>query len=164
MRNFIKSMMSTVGGTIGIFVGLFLCLGLLCIVCVLPVAVGSPLPTPSLTPISVSKPINTKSVVVHLSTPDSAITCQTIRENYDKMTEFQFNQYAPTLVGKETIFYGSVIEVDSDGNLQLDSDCGAGLFSSTVIVLYGANKDLLLNVNKDDSVHGRGTIRLVENL
>lgn len=125
------------------------------ITCISLALIPSP-PVTSSVPTPASIGLNTS---VPVDTADPTLTCQEIRENYESMTEFQFDSYSKSLIGKDIKFYGSVVEVYDGGDLQINGNCGGWV---DVISLYGVDQNFLMNLSKDSKVQGRGTVRNVE--
>ena len=100
---------------------------------------GTPLPTPTLTP----------------------ITLQEIEQTKEDLTDMQWEDYKPTLVGLRVRWKARVTDISEDGTIYLDTGEEGFL---TSVYLDGIARETASKVNKDQIVTVEATITKVSDI
>lgn len=103
-------------------------------------------PSPTDTPLPTPMPIPTATL--------SPLTYRDIERNYENMTDMQWDNYYPGIIGTRVRWFGRVSEVTDDGTIFLD--VGQALFRSCF--LNGVPREVAMTINEDDYIEFEATI------
>jgi len=121
-----------------------------------------PTPTPAVeetaTPRHTATPAPPTATPSPEPTPTPALlTIFDIRQQKKELTDLQWDDYCRRLRGEEVRFSGKVLEVYSDGRVQINDDSEKG----PVVILKQIPRETALEIGKDDRVEGIGTVEEV---
>ena len=118
-----------------------------------PIPTITPTVTPTLTVTSTRTLIPTKTPIPS-HTPIPSILLLTIYENYQHMTELQFNEYKNQIAGKPVRENVEVGNVSDDGKLIIGGPWSPWIFnwSEFCVIVTGVPKDIAITINGGDIV------------